>query len=67
MNLKRGHNPKRPLSRENAIFKNARDMVSFVDGHVSYIRMYWGGNNPPGSLAIHQNPPAGYDYQWSGD
>ena len=61
------HNPKRPFSRENAIFNNAQDMVSFVDGHVSYIRIYWGGNNPPGSLALHHDPPDGYDYKWSGD
>jgi prepilin-type N-terminal cleavage/methylation domain-containing protein len=61
------HNPKRPFSRENAIFNNAQDVVSFVDGHVSYIKIYWGGNNPPGSLALHRDPPAGYDYQWSGD
>ena len=61
------HNPKRPLSQKNAIFNNAQNMVSFVDGHVSYIKIYWGGNNPPGSLALHRNPPPGYDYQWSGD
>ncbi len=61
------HEPKRPLAQENAIFNNAKDMVSFVDGHVSYIRIYWGGNNPPGSLALHQDPPDGYDYKWSGD
>lgn len=61
------HQPKRPLSRENGIFNDAQNMVSFVDGHVSYIKIYWGGNNPPGSLALHQNPPAGYDYKWSGD
>jgi len=61
------HDPKRPLAPDNAIFNNARDVVSFVDGHVSYIKIYWGGNNPPGALALHQTPPAGYDYQWSGD
>lgn len=61
------HNPKRPFSPENAIFNDAQDVVSFVDGHVSYNKIFWGGNNPPGSLALHRNPPAGYDYQWSGD
>jgi prepilin-type N-terminal cleavage/methylation domain-containing protein len=61
------HGPKLPFSPENAIFNNAKDMVSFVDGHVSYINIYWGGNNPPGSLALHRDPPAGYSYQWSGD
>jgi prepilin-type N-terminal cleavage/methylation domain-containing protein len=61
------HNPKRPFSPENAIFNDAQDVVGFVDSHVSYIRIFWGGNNPPGSLALHRDPPAGYDYQWSGD
>lgn len=61
------HDPRKPLARDNAIFDNARDVVSFVDGHVSYIKIYWGGNNPPGALALHQNPPPGYEYQWSGD
>ncbi|MGH7968405.1 MAG: prepilin-type cleavage/methylation domain-containing protein, partial [Limisphaerales bacterium] len=61
------HDPKRPLSRPNAIFNDAKNMVSFVDGHVSYIKIHWGGNNPPGSLALHRDPPTGYDYQCSGD
>jgi hypothetical protein len=41
------------------------DMVSFVDGHVSYIKMYWDGDI--GSLSLAYNPPTGYGYQWSGD
>ena len=35
------------------MFEDAMNMVGFVDGHVSYIKMYWGGNNPPGALALH--------------
>ena len=61
------HEPKKPFSPANAIFNDAKNMVSFVDGHLSYIKIYWGGNNPPGALALHHDPPAGYDYQWSGD
>ncbi len=49
------------------MFDDAMNMVSFVDGHVSYIKIYWGGNNPPGSLALHHDPPRGYPYKWSGD
>jgi prepilin-type N-terminal cleavage/methylation domain-containing protein len=58
-----------PKSAPNGapMFDNARNMVSFVDGHVNYIRIYWGGNNPPGSLALHRDPPNGYDYKWSGN
>ncbi|HEY3860741.1 MAG TPA: prepilin-type N-terminal cleavage/methylation domain-containing protein [Verrucomicrobiae bacterium] len=61
------HDPKLPRSRENAIFNDAWNMVSFVDGRVNYIKIYWGGNNPPGLLALHQDPPPGYAYKWSGD
>ena|ERR1700677_1989603 len=52
------------------LFVDAKNMVSFVDGHVSYVKIFW---NPspvqPGvwSVAYQYDPPAGYDYQWSGD
>jgi prepilin-type N-terminal cleavage/methylation domain-containing protein len=60
------HQPKRPISDpKSCCFNNAMNLVSFVDGHVSYIRTYWNGQ--AGSLAMSYNPPAGYDYQWSGD
>jgi prepilin-type N-terminal cleavage/methylation domain-containing protein len=61
------HDPKRPFTKENAIFNDAKNVVSFVDGHVNYIKIHWGGNNPPGSLALHSDPPAEYEYKWSGD
>ena len=61
------HQPKPAAANGAPMFKDARNMVSFVDGHVSFIRVYWLGNNPVGSLALHHEPPAGYDYKWSGD
>lgn len=64
------HQPKRPLSVENYQFKDSRNMVSFVDGHVSYIRMFWtdtSGTNRARLAAAFYNPPPDYDYQWSGD
>lgn len=50
-------------------YNNARDMVSFIDGHADYIKMYWDTNN---AVTGHQeawryNPPAGYDYKWTAD
>lgn len=58
------HEPKLPIGDpKSGLFTNAMDMVSFVDGHVSYIKMYWDGK----SLSLAYNPPAGYDYQRSGD
>ncbi len=52
------------------LFDDAKSVVGFVDGHVSYVKIFW---NPspmqPGvwAVAIQYDPPAGYDYQWSGD
>jgi type II secretory pathway pseudopilin PulG len=59
------HRPKRPISDPNScFFNNAMDMVGFVDGHVSYIRMFWRASSPPASFSCEYDPPAGYDYQW---
>ena len=61
------HDAKRPFSPENAKFNDAQNIVGFVDGHVGYIKIYWSGNNPPGSLAMFYDPPPAYSYKWSGD
>lgn len=61
------HQPKRPFSQANSIFNDSRNMVSFVDGHVNYIKMYWDGTASVGTLALAFDPPVGYDYQWSRD
>jgi prepilin-type N-terminal cleavage/methylation domain-containing protein len=51
-----------------ALFNNAKDMVSFVDGHVAYIKIYWGNIVTNGGfMSCFYNPPVSYDYQWSGD
>jgi prepilin-type N-terminal cleavage/methylation domain-containing protein/prepilin-type processing-associated H-X9-DG protein len=52
-----------------ALFVDAKNMVSFVDGHVSYNKIYWNSNSHEGvfTLAMQYDPPAGYDYKWSGD
>lgn len=65
------HKPKRPLYIistsycPNLIFNNAMDMVSFVDGHVGYIKMYWKGAFGPTGVSCNYDPLDGYDYQWS--
>ena len=46
--------------RESQQFNNAKNVIGFVDGHVSFIPIYWNGAGLPGSY----NPPAGYDYLW---
>jgi len=47
----------------NGIY-NAKSLVSFADGHLSYIQIYWetNYNNIP---TAYYDPPAGYDYKWS--
>lgn len=64
------HEVKRPLSEENHQFTDAKNMVSFVDGHVSYIKIFWADTSVTNRVklgACYQNPPPGYEYQWSGD
>ena len=46
-------------------FNNARNVMSFVDGHVSYIRIYWNGVKGFDGLSCFYAPPAGYEYRWS--
>jgi RNA polymerase sigma factor (sigma-70 family) len=48
------------------IFNNARSIISFGDGHTDYIRIYWDGVLGKTDSPMFYNPPAGYDYQWSG-
>jgi prepilin-type N-terminal cleavage/methylation domain-containing protein len=62
------HQPKQPISNPtNGAFNGAKDMASFVDGHVTYTTMYWKSLWPPTSLSSDYDPPDGYGYQWSGD
>lgn len=60
------HSPPRP--RKTGI-NNAPDVLGFADGHVGYLKIYAGTNNPTG---VHQSsfafdPPPEYDYKWSGN
>jgi prepilin-type N-terminal cleavage/methylation domain-containing protein len=61
------HQPKKLVAKQYH-FNDARNMVSFVDSHVSYVKIYLDANTAPGHFeAWHYDPPAGYDYKWSGD
>jgi prepilin-type N-terminal cleavage/methylation domain-containing protein/prepilin-type processing-associated H-X9-DG protein len=67
------HQPKHylpfPLGNGIPMFNNSKNMVSFVDGHVSYLKIYWDNVARKHLLlaACDYNPPEGYDYQWTGD
>jgi prepilin-type N-terminal cleavage/methylation domain-containing protein len=47
----------------HAAYNDALNEVSFVDGHVSYIKIY----NDGMTISSMYNPAPGYDYQWSKD
>lgn len=51
-----------------ALFNNAGDMVSFVDGHVAYTKIYFGNVVTNGGfMSCYYDPPSAYNYQWSGN
>jgi prepilin-type N-terminal cleavage/methylation domain-containing protein len=57
-----GHDRRQPLQ-----FQDALNVMSFVDGHVSYIKMFWNGVQGSGGFPALYEPPAGYEYKWSGN
>ena len=58
------HQPPKPLPEE-CVFNDAKNVVSFADGHASYIRMYWNSN--ANLTSQNYDPPPEYDYKWSGN
>ncbi|HEX4342353.1 MAG TPA: hypothetical protein VH255_03125, partial [Verrucomicrobiae bacterium] len=48
-------------------FQDAKNVMSFVDGHVSYIRIYWNGTEGVDGFSALYEPPDGYEYKWSGN
>ena len=60
------HHPRNASVAEPGQFNDAMNMVGFVDGHVSYIKIFW-DTNRRADFALVYDPPAAYDYKWSGD
>jgi prepilin-type N-terminal cleavage/methylation domain-containing protein len=56
------HDRRQPLQ-----FPDARNVMSFVDGHVDYIKIYWNGVQGGDGFPVKYEPPAGYEYKWSGN
>jgi prepilin-type N-terminal cleavage/methylation domain-containing protein len=52
--------------RRRGQFNNAKNVMSFVDGHVSLIPIYWNGNSGEEGMPITYDPPPGYEYTWFG-
>ncbi len=55
------HDRRQPLQ-----FPDALNVMSFVDGHVGYIKIYWNGVQGPDGFSAFYEPPAGYEYKWTG-
>ena len=49
----------------NQDYPDAKNVLSFADGHSALTRIYWDGvsDSDPGDY----EPPAGYDYNWDGE
>ena len=46
---------------------DARNVTGFVDGHVNYIKIYWNGLTGQAGFPFYYEPPAGYQYKWTGN
>jgi prepilin-type N-terminal cleavage/methylation domain-containing protein len=56
------HNPQHTLQ-----FENAMDQLNFVDGHIGYIPIYFDTSKTnSGTYSLASDPPASYEYKWSG-
>jgi prepilin-type N-terminal cleavage/methylation domain-containing protein len=51
--------------RPGGQYCNAPNVGGFVDGHVSYVRIYWSGAPGIAGFPFYYEPPAGYEYKWS--
>jgi prepilin-type N-terminal cleavage/methylation domain-containing protein len=56
------HDPSYGVGQSFLRYNDSKNVVSFVDGHVSYIKIYWNLGHLSAGL---YDPPASYDYQWS--
>ena len=44
---------------------DAQGVGGFVDGHVSYVKIYWNGTGGANGFPFFYEPPASYDYKWT--
>jgi len=58
------HQPQKLPAGQSGV-NDAKNVVSFVDGHASYVKIYWNANY--NLTACCYDPPTGYDYKRSGD
>jgi len=46
---------------------DAQNVASFVDGHASFIKMYWNGQPGFMNFPFRYEPPPAYEYKWTGN
>lgn len=46
---------------------DAQDVASFVDGHASFIKIYWNGQPGFMDFPFRYEPPPAYEYKWTGN
>lgn len=56
------HTRRQPLQ-----FPDPPNVMSFVDGHAAYIKMYWNGVVGLDGFPAFYEPTNGYDYKWTGN
>jgi prepilin-type N-terminal cleavage/methylation domain-containing protein len=44
---------------------DARGVGGFVDGHVSYVKIYWNGTSGVNGFPFFYEPAPGYEYKWT--
>jgi hypothetical protein len=54
-----------PHLQQGQFFNDARNILGFADGHLRYIKIYW--NSDYSICTRYYDPPASYEYKWSGD
>lgn len=56
------HEHKEPLQ-----YQDAKNIMSFVEGHVAFIKIYWNGTVGTDGLTFFYEPVGDYDYKWTGN
>ena len=54
------HQPRNELK-----FNDARNQITFVDGHVNYIPIYFDTMRKTNMVSLAYDPPGNYEYRWS--
>ena len=51
--------------RPQGQYNDAPNVGGFVDGHVSYVKIYWNGAGGVAGFPFYYEPPPNYEYQWT--